>query len=340
MVLERLLSKPRAIVAAAGVILAGGAATMASGCPAGACFLEICSGANCHCSISSCGDGAGYDTKINHCRCLKGFWDVAGQCLAQDAANRYCGVGYAFSGPPQGGSGGGCVKLQCKAGDTLDEKTGFCIPKAQVAANSGVSVGQGQTIGCNAGEVLVVDSGQGACVPASESCAKDEIWNGTACQKGVACPNGQAFDVQLGRCVPYASSNGDELSVDVQQWTYTTYGPPNGAGAPSFCSTFSKKPLSFGIVAGSSAVVRVTVNLGFDGGQVAKGKASSQAVFDASGNPVPAPGAADVQAAVDSSFQALVAGGGKASAPTATTTVKCSIVHASKPIVVPETGGF
>ncbi|HTJ81318.1 MAG TPA: hypothetical protein VL400_06325, partial [Polyangiaceae bacterium] len=88
------------------------------------------------------------------------------------------------------------------------------------------------------------------------------------------------------------------------------------------------------------AVVRVTVNLAFDGGEVAKGRAQSVAVFDASGNPVPSPGAADVQAAVDSSFQALVAGGGKASAASATTTVKCSVVHASKPIVVPETGGF
>ncbi len=339
MSLATLLSKPRAAVAAVG-LAASAAITLLGGCPANACFLEICTGKDCHCSLSSCGDGAGFDTRQNRCRCLKGFWDVAGQCLDQQAANRYCGVGYGFSGPQEGGPGGGCIKLECKPGDTLDLKTGFCIPKAQVAQNAGVALGQGQTLGCSAGEVLVVDNGQGACVPASQACAKDETWNGQACSKTVACPTGQAFDLQLGRCVPYASSSGDELTVNVQQWAFTTYGPPNGPGAPSFCNAFAKKPLAFGVGSGSSAMVRVNVQLSFPDQDVGKGRAQSTAVFDASGNAVPAGAAGDVQAAVDSSFQALVAGGGKASAANASTTVKCAVVNAGKPVVVPEAGGF
>ena len=54
----------------------------------------------------------------------------------------------------------------------------------------------------------------------------------------------------------------------------------------------------------------------------------------------PQPGAQEVQAAVISSFMPLVGGGGRASAPGAQTTVKCAVVHASAPVVVPETGGF
>src|SRR5688500_357070 len=83
-----------------------------AGCPANQCFLEICTGKNCRCSISSCQEGAGYDTKQDRCRCLRGFFDVAGQCLTQQQANSYCGPGYAWGGVP--GQRGGCQKLQCK----------------------------------------------------------------------------------------------------------------------------------------------------------------------------------------------------------------------------------
>lgn len=311
-----------------------------SGCPSGACFLEICHGKSCQCSLSSCGDGAGYDTQQNRCRCVKGFFDVTGQCLDQQQANTYCGPGYGFAGPAGGGPGGGCVKLECRPGDTLDQRTGFCIPKNQVAQQSGVELAAGQTLGCAGGEVLVVDGGNAACVPAAQSCAKDEIWNGQACQKTVACPTGQVFDAALGRCAVYASSGGSELVVDVAQWTFSTYGPPNGPGTASFCNSFAKKPLSFGLKAGSSALVRVSVQVSFPDGAIKTGRVQTTAVYEGSGNPVPAPGAADVQAAAQGSFGALVAGGGKASAASAATTVKCSVVNASAPLSVPESGGF
>src|SRR4051794_27912063 len=95
---------------ALGGVLAG----FVSGCPQNFCFLKICDGrGNCECSLSSCSDGAGFDTKLNRCRCLRNYFDVAGQCLDQSHANAYCGRGFAWAQT-------GCVKLQCKPGDVLD----------------------------------------------------------------------------------------------------------------------------------------------------------------------------------------------------------------------------
>ena len=312
-----------------------------SGCPANSCFLQICEGRNCKCSISSCQDGAEYNLKRKRCVCSAGHFDVAGQCLDQAEANAYCGVGYGWLIAP-GKKRGGCVKLQCRPGDTLDETSGLCIPKDQVAAQSGVQLGQGQTIGCQPPEVLVVSQGVAACVPAAQSCAKDETWNGAQCVKSGECTTGEQFDPAYGRCVPYASGGGgNEYTVNVQQWAYSTYGAPNGAGSPSFCSSISKKPLAFGVSTGAGSLVRVSINLAFPGGEVAKGAATSVTVYDTSGNPVPPAGAAEAQTSVLSLFSPLVAGGGRASSETASTIVKCSVINGSKPTSVPTVaGGF
>jgi len=314
-------------------------APLLTGCPANSCFLEICNGRNCRCSISSCADGAEYNTKRKRCQCSAGYFDIAGQCLDQAKATEYCGPGYGWA--PTAKNRGKCVKLSCRPGDSLDERTGFCVPKEQVAQQTGVTIGQGQKLGCAAGEVLVVSGGQAACVPQAQACAKDEVWTGTACQQTQACATGEAFDTALGRCVPYANSGGSEFVVNVQQWAHTTYGPPNGPGTPSFCGSFAKKPLAFGIGPGGGALVRVTVNLSFPGNEVARGQGVSTTVYDGSGNAVPQSGAAEVQSSVQQNLKTLMQGGGRASSETATTTVKCSVLNGSKPSVVPdEIGGF
>lgn len=333
------LSTFRAKLFAASVLATGAAVPLLTGCPANSCFLQICEGRNCRCSISSCQDGAEYNVKRRKCECAPGHYDVAGQCLTQQAANEYCGRGYAWA--QVAARKFGCVKLQCRQGDKLDETSGLCVPKEQLAQQAGVQLGQGQTLGCAAGEVLVVNGGQSACVPASQSCAKDEVWSGSACIKTTDCTTGETFDPAFGRCVPYASSGGDEFTVNVQQWTFSTYGPPNGGGTPSFCSQLAKKPYALGVSQGAGALIRVNINLTFPGGEVAKGTAQSVAVYDTSGNAVPAQGAAEVQASVMSSFNSLVAGGGRASAESASTVVKCSVINGSKPSIVPdEVGGF
>ncbi|NUP04723.1 MAG: hypothetical protein HOW73_01540 [Polyangiaceae bacterium] len=309
-----------------------------AGCPANTCFLEICEGSNCRCSISSCTEGAEFDTNQNRCRCVRGTFDVAGQCLTQRQANSYCGIGYGWFVV---NGRGGCAKLGCRPGDQLDERTGLCIPNQQVAQQAGVQLGQGQKLGCNAGEVLVVNDGQSACVPAASTCAKDEVWTGTYCQKSATCGTGETFDPTLGRCVPYASAGSSGVTVDVQQWAYSTYGPQNGTGTPSFCGSFAKKPLSFGVGPGGSVMVRVVVGLTFGGGEVARGQAQTNAVYESSGAPVMPAGATEVQSAAASFLSPLVLGGGRASAETATTTVRCLVANGSKPVIVPdEIGGF
>jgi len=317
--------------------LALAAPIVIAGCPSNACFLQICQGNHCRCSISSCGDGAAFDTKQNRCRCLKGFIPLAGQCLTPGQANAYCGVGQHFEN-------GGCFVNQCGAADELDQSTGLCVPRDrvnQVASNMGVQVGAGQKLGCPAGQKLILDGSAAACVPLAQTCARDETWTGQACAKVVQCSTGQIWDPTLAQCVQYAKgSDSDELVVDVAQWAFANYGPTGGMGTSSFCSTFAKKPLSFGLVEGATSFVRVAITMSFLGGEISKGVMQTTTVFDGSGNAVPAKGGAEVEIAARGIFGTLVQGGGRASALSASTTVKCAVINASKPQPVPATGGL
>jgi hypothetical protein len=320
-----------------GLSVLGLFAPLIVGCPANTCFLKICEGANCRCSISSCGEGAAFDTQQNRCRCVVGYFPVAGQCLTQRDANQYCGLGHHWAN-------GGCALDVCRPGDELDLSTGMCIPHDrvnQVGAGIGVQVAEGQKLGCPAGQRLIIDGATAACVPIAQTCAPDEAWTGKDCAKVAACPTGSIWDPSRTQCIKYAQgSSGDGLAVNVTDWAQANYGPNGGAGAPGFCASFAKKPWSFGIVEGSSANVRVTVMLSFPESQVARGVAQTTTVFDASSNPVPSKGASEVDAAAKGIFAPLVAGGGKASQGTIATTVKCLVTNASKPQAIPATGGI
>ena len=325
------------LVLCLGLAAAAVLVTTLTGCPRDACILKICEGKDCHCSLSSCNEGAAFDTRQNRCRCLKGFLPVAGQCLTQQAANAYCGVGHQWQM-------GGCVQSACRPGDELDQSTGLCIPREQVnkvGTNIGVNVGQGQQLGCPAGTKLVIDGPTAACVPLAQTCARDETWTGQSCAKIVQCPTGSIWDTAVRQCVQYTQgSGGDEVTVNVAQWANSNYGPNGGAGASSFCGAFAKKPWSFGVSEGNSAFVRIAVMLSFPGGDITKAAVQTSSVFDGSRNPVPAKGAGEVEAAARSILGPLVQGGGRASAPSATTTVKCAVINAAKPQPVPATGGL
>ncbi|APR80317.1 Hypothetical protein A7982_05664 [Minicystis rosea] len=255
-------------------------------------------------------------------------------------ANAYCGAGYHWEND-------GCYPDQvCRPGDELDYATGKCIPREQVnqvATNMGVNVGPGQKLGCPPGQKLVIDDQSAACVPVEQTCAPDETWNGQACVKKAtpACAEGSAWDAAQGRCVEFAKENPAEgLAVNVGQWAYTSYGPDGGNGAPAFCNAFAKRPWSFGVNEGSSAVVRVTVTLQFPEAQIARGTVQTQTMFAASGNAVPPKGTAEVSAAAKAMLAPLVEQGGRAATTSATTTVRCLVVNAAKPVPVPATGGL
>lgn len=307
------------------------------GCPSGTCLLKVCQGNNCRCSISSCPDGASFDVNRNRCACNRDRISLGGQCLTLAQANAYCGKGRAWSN-------GGCVQLVCKPGDEIDERTGWCASKAdvnQVAANMGVSVGQGQQLGCPPGQKLVVNGPSAACVPLAQTCAPDEQWNGQACLKVTSCPTGATWDANLGQCIQYAQSAGeDELKVNVGQWVQTTYGPNGGNGTPAFCNQFAKHPLSFGVAEGSSAALRITVQLSFPDSEVAKGVVQTATVYEANGSPPPTQGQTEVDGAAKALASTLIGGGGRAAAQTAGTVVRCVVVNAGKPIAVPSSGGI
>lgn len=323
------------------LVLAAG--TLGLGVTAPACFTRtclyvVCDGPYCRCALSTCGEGAAYDSRIGRCRCLPGRELVGGHCLSREVANTYCGTGYHWEN-------GGCRADQtCNKGDELDHGTGRCIPREQVnqvAQNLGINVGPGQKLGCPEGQKLVIDGPSAACVPLSQTCARDETWNGQACVKTRApCPEGSAWDATRNGCVAFAQENPSQgLGVNVGQWAYANYGPDGGNGTASFCSAFAKKPWSFAVNEGSTAVVRVTVKLLFPELQIARGTVQTLSVFG-SGTPVPAKGGAEVEAAARAALAPLVEQGGRASAATATTTVKCIIVNAGRPAPVPATGGL
>jgi len=307
------------------------------GCPSGSCWLKVCEGNNCRCSISSCGDGASFNVKRNRCACNADRIKLAGQCMTTAQANTYCGKGRAWSR-------GGCVQLSCKPGDEIDETTGWCVSKAQVdqvAKTMGVEVGQGQQLGCPPGQKLVVDGPTAACVPLAQTCAPDEQWNGQACAKVAQCEAGATWDATLGQCVQYAQgADADELKVNVGQWVQTTYGPNAGNGTPAFCNPFAKKPYSFGVAAGTSAAIRVTVQLSFPDSEVAKGVVQTAAVYESGGGALPAKGSAEVDATAKTLASSLITGGGRAGSPTAATVVRCVVVNAATPVAVPASGGI
>lgn len=304
-----------------------------AGCPPGMCLLKVCSNGKCECPVSSCQSGASFDLDKNGCVCDADKFALNGQCLSLADANAFCGKGFRFEN-------GGCVAITCGPNDIMDVGTGQCVPRAQVAASAGVQVGEGQKLGCPEGSLLVVESNTAACVPASQTCARDQLWNGQACVKAAQCPTGQALEPSSGKCVAFTQGAGSaEVSVDVRQWAMANYGLDGGPGTSQFCSQFTRKPWAFGIGEGQQATIRVAIVMTFADGQVATGIVQTAPSYTVGSAAVPPKGVAAVQEAAQSLFVTLQRGGGVSTVPSLTTTVQCVIVNASKPIVVPATAG-
>lgn len=313
-------------------------AVAAPGCWTNSCLLTTCDGGYCRCSVATCGDGASYDSRIGRCRCRPGRVLVGGHCLSPRVASTYCGPGYSFQA-------GGCYPNQCRPGDELDHGTGLCIPREQVnqvASTLGVNVGAGQKLGCPEGQKLVMDGATAACVPLAQTCARDETFDGKACVKlADTCATGAAWDQAQGKCVEFAKESPSEgLAVNVTQWAVASYGPDGGNGNAAFCNAFTKKPWSFGVNEGSTAMVRVAITATFPDGEIARGTVRTAATFAASGTALLPKGAAEVQAAAQLVLAPLVEQGGRAAAKSVTTTVKCAVVNAARPQAVPATGGL
>ena len=258
---------------------------------------------------------------------------MAGQCMLQAQADAFCGKGFRYGAQ-------GCEKLVCRPGDVLDQASGQCVPATTVAGGLGVQVGQGQTLQCAAGTVLVIEGGAGACVPQEQTCAPDEFWDGRACAKFTKCPTGSQWDPAANNCVTYSQTGEDAVVVNVQQWAESAYGRNGGTGTTNFCNRFVGKPWRFGVSQGQSATLQVVLQLTFPGGEVTQGTVATQPSYV--GNPIAVPpnGAEAVQTAANDILQSLRGGGGNANPVQALTTVTCTIRNAAPPIPVSTQGGF
>jgi hypothetical protein len=305
---------------------------LVSGCPANTCLLTV----NGRCTWSTCPEGSFFDTARKSCVCEQNRVALGGGCLTLQAAHQYCGKGAHYEN-------GGCAPNRCGPGLEVDQDTGNCVTAQQakqIASNMGVEVGKNQKLGCPAGEQLVVEGQQAACVPLNQTCGRDEIWDGKACRKTVQCAPGSGFDPQTNTCVKFASAaESSEYTVDLGTWVRTAYGPEGGQGASTFCGLFNKHPLAFGVRPGASMRVGVTVTVQAPDRQIAQAHATAAAITENTGQPVPSKGAAEVQQAADTTLTSLVIGGGKANATTAATRVSCQVVNSSAPTAVTVTGG-
>ncbi len=304
-----------------------------AGCPANTCFLTV----NGRCTWSSCPDGAEFDDAKRTCVCQPNRFALGGGCLTVEAANEYCGKGAHFEN-------GGCTPNRCPPGLEVDQDTGYCMTPqqaTQVATNMGIPVGQNQRLGCPPGEQLVVEGPQAACVPKGQTCGRDEFWDGANCRKSIICPPGSGFDPNTQTCIKFANADtrSAPYTVDLGTWMRMAYGPNGGAGTSSFCGSFNKHPLAFGIPAGATMRVRVTVQVQAPDNQVSAARVMTLTVNDATGQPAPAKGASEVQRAAEGTLASLVSGGGKANATSSVATVVCPVVNSSRPTAVTVTGG-
>lgn len=305
-----------------------------TGCPKGQCFIrfqETDSAGNVKsnkCLLDTCPTNASF-TEGTGCACNANFVTVGGACLTEADANKSCGTGNRFQA-------GGCVAITCPAGQVLNAQTGACESKkasdAAVAANAGVTLKEGQTVGCPAGYTYVVNGSEGACVPNELTCATGTKWNGSACV-AVQCPAGTTFDATTGQCVKLATT-GDEK-------TFSVAAKLKAAMGPDFCAPHAKNPAGFNVQPGNSITIKVTVSVNVPNQQLDQTQLVSVRTTNVGGAELTEkmyPGVARVNKQVnDQVLTGIRSLGGKSVEPSATAEATCVIKRA--PIQVVETHG-
>jgi hypothetical protein len=135
------------------------------------------------------------------------------------------------------------------------------------------------------------------------------------------------------------TEDGGLGTVDVMQWSRTTFGPDQGQASAGLCGPLAKKPLTFGVLPGGAARIVIQTRLSFPNGLAESAVVTTAATVEASGQPVTPHGAQEVQAAADTLVAPLRGQKARASAPQAVGTVRCMIANGAAPISVPSTGG-
>lgn len=305
-----------------------------AGCPKGQCFLrfqETDSAGNVKsnkCLLDTCPTNASFH-EGSGCACDATFVTVGGACLTEAEANKSCGTGNKFAN-------GGCVAITCPAGQVLNAQTGACESKKAsdqaVAANAGVTLKEGQSVGCPAGYTYVVNGTEGACVPNELTCATGTKWDGSKCV-AMQCPAGTAFDASTGQCVKLATT-GDEK-------TFSVVAKLKSALGPDFCAPHAKNPSGFNVQPGASLTIKVTVAVDVPNMQLEQTNLVSVRTTNVGGAELTEkmyPGVARINKQVnEQTVPGIRKLGGKSVEPNATAEVTCVIKRA--PIQVVETHG-
>lgn len=325
--------RPTARRSAALALAALLAAPFVAACLPGVCLVKTNINGKWSCALSTCANGSEFNVGANACLCREGLFSVQGQCLTQAQADVFCGSGNVWTAT-------GCAARTCAKGQELDQGTGQCKDVAAVATAIGVELKPGETIGCPPGQRLVTEGDAAACVPIAQTCAPDERFDGNACAKAKSCPTGAALDPATGECVAFGSSGASSYAIDATSWAQSNYGKDGGMGTSAFCGGFAKRPWTFGVGEGQSAVISVKLGLAFPDGSAASGAVLAVPTFE--GQPqrlVPKPGAEGVAKSAEDVLARLRAGGGTVAPKELTLTVRCAVVNAAKPAAVPAVGG-
>lgn len=305
-----------------------------AGCPAGHCFVRFkkvdASGkvTSDQCILDSCPKNATYSDAKKGCDCEAGFVTLGGACVTEADAKASCGTGYTFAN-------GACVALSCPAGQILNAQTGACQSKQeadrQVAQNAGVTLGEGQAVGCPAGYTYVVNGAEGACVPNELTCGQGTTYQNGACV-AVACAAGQVFDATTNQCVKLAQ--GDDKVFSVQAKLKAALGP-------DFCAPHAKNPAGFNVKPGQTQTIKIAVAVNVPGQNIEQAQLASLRVTNVGGAELTAqlyPGVARIQKQVnEQTVPGIRALGGKSVEAQAQAEVTCVIKRA--PIQVIETQG-
>jgi hypothetical protein len=305
------------------------------GCPAGKCWVRFQTYSNGRqtsdqCLVDSCPENSAFNDASQACTCKENFVTFNGACIALDEANKQCGAGNQYAN-------GGCVAIACPKGQILNAASGRCESRATsdalVAKAEGKELKANQTIGCPTGFTYIFNGAEGACVPNDAVCGVGTRFDNGKCV-ALSCPAGQVFDLAANNCA--------KLSTGQDEKTFSVALKLKAALGPDFCSPHAKNPGGFGVYAGQTKTVRVTVTVNVPDNKIESAQVSSLTTTDANGQPLPAnlTGLAAIKKQVDEQVLAgIKALGGKSIEPTATASIDCKITRAAVQVIETQGGG-
>lgn len=316
------------IAAAAGLLAS---AALAYGC-GGRCWITLqTNGGPQKCIVDSCPRNAAFNDAIHACACKPNFVPMGGACQDLAAANLACGVGNRYDR-------GHCVAKTCRRGEVLNSGTGECEKKAAVyatvAAKADITLKAGEELSCASGFTMIVNGGEGSCVPNESLCPQGTKYDGAACVAQKTCAAGEVLDA-AGNCAKLATtSDAAKFSVDLKL---------RSTLSASFCSPLSKSPQTFGVSPGASITLKIHVSVSAPGNKIEDAVTQALQVTTAGGSALAesSAGYALVKKQVeDSVVGSIRAIGGESLEAEASGDITCKISRAPLQVVESHGGGI